>query len=417
MMIMTSIGISACSAASVAAAAPMRFQLAGDPTNGDYVQVAPGTGYDEAEGYGYEPDASNQFSVRVPTEGNYRVRVTFVETQATGLTIKAETRRLMVERAQATAVEPATATFLVNVRSRAIGSGGDEVRLGERDRGSLNWDDKLTLEFLPSVTPVRTVEIVPATDVTTIYIAGDSTVADQRDEPYVGWGQMLPRFFNDTVAVANHAESGRALRSFRAQRRFDKIISLARPGDYVFIQFGHNDMKEKGEGIGAMTSFKADLESYVREVQAKGATPVLVTSMYRRRFSSDGKLQDSLGDYPRATRAVAAEQNLTLIDLHEMSGTLFTTLGEADSKRAFLHYPANTLPGQSAPLKDDSHFSAYGGYELARCVVEGIRTSGLKLADQLSRDVTPFDPAKPDDVDAFNLPASVARSSEVPEGR
>jgi lysophospholipase L1-like esterase len=173
---------------------------------------------------------------------------------------------------------------------------------------------------------------------------------------------MLPRFFNDTIVVANHAEAGLSLRSFRGDKRLDKILSELKSGDYVFIQFGHNDMKEKGEGIGALTSYKTDLESYVAAIKDKGATPVLVTSMYRRRFSSEGQLEDSLGDYPLANRQVAREQAVTLIDLHEMSGRLFVALGPEQSKRAFVHFPANAFPNRPEALKDDSHFSNYGAY-------------------------------------------------------
>lgn len=393
----------------------LRFQFADDDAAPGHVLVTPDTSYDSARGYGFEPSMPTQFSVRVPADGNYRVSLTFNGSSNAELTIKAETRRLMLERNQSKAGHSTGASFLVNVRGPAI-SGGGEVRLNAREQLTRTWDDKLTLEFLPDRQSVRTIEIEPATNVTTVYLAGDSTVTDQGEEPWTGWGQMLPRFFNDTVAVANHAESGRTLRSFRGDRRLDKILSLVQPGDYVFIQFGHNDMKEKGEGIGALTSYKKDLESYVSAVKTKGATPVLVTSMYRRRFSPDGKLQDSLGDYPLANVRVAREQGLTLIDLHDMSGKLFAALGPSDSKRAFVHYPMGTFPGQRESLKDDTHFNAFGGYELARCVVEGIRMSNLPLARQLAPDVTPFDPAKPDNLNAFNIPASAPKPSQTPEG-
>jgi lysophospholipase L1-like esterase len=249
-----------------------------------------------------------------------------------------------------------------------------------------------------------------------VYIAGDSTVTDQGGEPYTGWGQVLPRFFSDHVAVSNHAESGRALYSFRGERRLDKILSTIKPGDYLLIQFGHNDQKNKAPGSGAFTTYKADLEQYVKAAREKGATPVIVTPMYRRRFDSAGKLENSLGDFPAAARKIAGEQKVLLVDLHEMSGKVFQALGEEGSKQAFLFYPAGTVPGQDKEIKDNSHFSAYGAYELARCVVEAIRTSDLPLAKRLAGDVRPFDPSHPDDPGSVNIPRSPARAASRPEG-
>jgi lysophospholipase L1-like esterase len=263
---------------------------------------------------------------------------------------------------------------------------------------------------------VDAVDIQPAPDAITVFIAGDSTVTDQAQEPYTGWGQMLPRFFDSEVSVANYAESGRALYSFRSEHRLDKILSLAKKGDYALIQFGHNDQKDKRPGSGAFTTYKKDLEQYVEAIRKSDATPILVTPMYRRRFDAVGKLQESLGDYPAAVRQVATEQNVTLIDLHAMSGMLFQTMGPQGTLKAFVHYPANTFPGQTEPLADNTHFNSYGAYELARCVVEGIRSAGLPLSKHLAGDVGQFDPAHPDPVAAWKLPASPLSPAEKPEG-
>jgi lysophospholipase L1-like esterase len=139
----------------------------------------------------------------------------------------------------------------------------------------------------------------------TVYLMGDSTVTDQPGEPWAAWGQMLPRFFTNRVAVANYAESGETLRSSAGAGRLDKVVSVLRPGDYVFLQFGHNDQKEKGEGVGAFTTYKTELKRYVSEIRRKGAIPVLVTSMNRRRFDESGKIVATLGDYPEAVRQAA----------------------------------------------------------------------------------------------------------------
>lgn len=387
--------------ATVAHAAPeaVRVQFGGPPIPG-FRQPLTGKGTPKV------------FSTRLP-EGNYRVTLTLASDVPAETTVKAEARRLMLECVPTTPGETVTRSFIVNIRTPALPDGG-AVKAGGRQ--ALSWDDELSLEFLSSVPTVRTIEIVPDTTSPTIYLAGDSTVCDQPEEPWYSWGQALPRFFKSDIAVANHAESGRALRSFRAERRFDKILSTIKPGDYLFIQFGHNDMKEKGDGIGAFTSFKKDLEQYVQAARAKGATPVLVTSMYRRRFSSEGQLQDSLGDYPTAMRKVAEEQHLQLIDLHKLSGQLFQALGPDGTTRAFVHYPANTFPNQDKALADDSHFNTYGGYELARCIAEAIRTSDSPLKQHLVDDLAPFDPNHPDPVESFHVPASPPRPTATPEG-
>jgi len=407
-----------------------KFSFGTEPRTG-YIQVAGNAVFSDALGYGFEtqPDTAPAqathftsdhpffFSARV-AEGNYRVTVTLGDPKGeSNTTIKAEGRRLIAEQLNTATGKTVTRQFTVNARSAEI-EAGKSIQLNDRERTGqrFKWDDKLTLEFSGPRPCIQTIDIEPATDAITVYIAGDSTVCDQPNEPWCGWGQTLPRFFNSRVAVANYAESGRALYSFRSERRLDKILSVIKPGDYLFIQFGHNDQKDKRPGAGAMTTYKADLEQYIAAAKSKGATPMLVTPMYRRRFDAAGTLQESLGEFPAAVRLVAKEQHVALIDLHETSGRFFQALGVEGTKAAFVHYPADTFPGQNQPLKDDTHFNTYGAYELARCVVEGIRTSDLPLAKELADDVKPFDPSKPDAVADFHVPPSPYTPTTKPEG-
>lgn len=139
--------------------------------------------------------------------------------------------------------------------------------------------------------------------------AGNSTVTDQDHEPWCGWGQMLPRFLNEGVVVANYAESGEAGNTFISSGRFDKILTQIKGGDYLFIEFGHNDQKQKGPDRGPYTSYKQSLKQMIVGTRAKGATPVLVTPMHRRRFDETGKIINTLGDYPDAVRQLAAEEH------------------------------------------------------------------------------------------------------------
>ncbi len=347
--------------------------------------------------------------------GNYRVTVTMGDAAAgSDNTIRAEARRLMVEHVVTKKGEVVARTFTVHVHRPKIEGSGNSVQL--RGSPGLDWDDKLTLEFNGTRPAIDAVAIEPVQGATVVFIAGDSTVTDQAAEPYTGWGQVLPCFFDATVSVANYAESGRALYSFKSEHRLDKILGEAKKGDYVLIQFGHNDQKDKRPGAGAFTTYKKELEEYVVAIRERGATPIVVTPMYRRRFDGAGKLEESLGDYPAAARQVATEQKVLLVDLHEMSGRLFQALGPQGTLQAFVHYPANTFPGQTAPLADNTHFNSYGAFELARCVVEAIRGSGCPLSKHVAADVTPFDPSHPDPVEQWKLPPSPAVAAQRPEG-
>ncbi|HKE24053.1 MAG TPA: family 43 glycosylhydrolase [Bryobacteraceae bacterium] len=353
--------------------------------------------WSDARGYGFEPTAAPDkppyyFSVRVPAEGNYKVTVTLGDPRAaTVTTVKAELRRLMLARARTAPGEIVTRTFLVNTRRPELPSGG-QVRLKPRETTAeaWAWDDRLTLEFTDDHPAVRTLEITPAR-VPTIYIAGDSTSTDQPLEPYNSWGQMLTRFFNSEIAVANHGESGESLRGFIGEHRLEKVMSVIQPGDFLLIQMGHNDQKERGEGVGAFTTYKADLKRFMAEARAHGATPILITSMHRLNFDDTGHIVNTLGDYPEAVRQTAREENVALIDLNAVSKPFYEALGPQEAHIAFAG-------------NDTTHHSDYGSYELARAIVQSIKDQKLPLARYLL-DVPPFDPAHPDPSATFDIPA------------
>jgi lysophospholipase L1-like esterase len=349
------------------------------------------------------------FSVPVP-EGGYRVTVVLGGGTAATTTVKAEARRLMLEKIVTKPGASMTRTFDVNVRVPEITSAAvgpqNRVRLKPREVGNLNWDPKLTLEFNGDHPSVRSIAIKPIKE-PTIYLAGDSTVVDQDIEPWGAWGQMLPRFFGPGIVVANHAESGETSKSFVSEQRFAKIFSLIQPGDYLFMQFNHNDQKinpKTGEAAVPLAEYKRIFTEMIEKARAAGATPVLVTAMNRNTFDGAGHITNSLGEYPEAIRQIAAQQKVALIDLNAMSKTLFEALGPASALHAFMHYPANIYPNQPDEIRDDTHFNGYGAYELARCVVRGIRAANLPLTKFLVPDVPEFDPAHPDPLGAFRLP-------------
>lgn len=358
----------------------------------------------EKNDYGFcSSDKPFYFSAKV-AEGNYKVTVTFgSKNEATSTTVKAELRRLMLEKVETKKGKFVEKSFIVNIRNPQISTGGT-VKLKDREKTSewWAWDDKLTLEFngkRPSVDAI-TIEKI---EVPTIFLLGDSTVCDQPGEPYASWGQMLTAFFQPTIAVANHAESGESLKSSFGAKRLDKVLSLLKKGDYVFIQFGHNDEKDKSEGAGAFTTYKASLKQYVEAIKAKGGNVVLITPMHRRTFDANGKITNSHGDYPEAVRQVAKEKSVPLIDLTAMSKDFYEALGKEKSGAAFKE-------------GDGTHHNNYGAYELAKMIVEKIKTNKISAAKYLRKDLKTFNPSQPDSIEAFAVPASPTAPATKPLG-
>jgi lysophospholipase L1-like esterase len=392
-------------------AAQTTFEFGPVPSRPGFIHVFPTNVYSRELGYGFDLGskvtatstgcASEKpffFSIALP-EGNYDINLKLGDGKLeTTTTVKVESRRLMLENIPTQPGQFTNCTFTVNIRTPKIAKTA-RVRLKPRESGpplALHWDDKLTLEFNGSHPSLCSLEIIKADDAITVYLAGDSTVTDQPQEPWNSWGQMLPRFFQPGVAVANHAESGESLASFIGARRFDKILSTIKQGDYLFIQFGHNDQKDKRPGAGAFTTYKTNLTLFVAETRSHGAFPVLITPMERKA----GVTNDTLGDFPAAVRQVAKEQDVPLIDLNAMSKVLYSALGENLGKA----------------FQDGTHHNNYGSYELARCVVEGIKANKLLLARHLRPEVALFDPKHPDPLQSFSIPPSPGMSPQRPQG-
>lgn len=353
------------------------------------------------------------FSVNVP-EGNYKVTLTVGDIKGVGdITVRAESRRLMLEKVK-TYNGLKKLSFIVNIRKPYISTGG-KVTLKPRELGKYDWDDKLSFEFNGTKPCVDALEIEKAGDQVTVYLAGNSTVVDQDDEPWCSWGQMITRFFKPGVVIADHAESGLSLGSFLSSHRLDKVLSIIKPGDYLFIEFGHNDQKEKGPNDGAYKSYSDRFKLFVNKTREKNAIPVIVTSTSRRAFNDSNKVVNTLGNYPDAARKVAAELNVPLIDLNAMTAKFYEALGNEGSKKAFVWYPANSFPNQPKDLADNTHFNSYGAYELAKCVIEGIKANHLGI-ERYIIDAPPFDPSHPDSPEKFNLPVSPKNSTIKPDG-
>ncbi len=377
--------------------------------------------YSDQTGYGYDvlPAPTKKtlaqpfyFSVKVP-DGNYRVKVIVGGKKNGHTTVRAEGRRLMMDNiVTPKAKDTQTVEFVVNKRSTFIEE-GKRVKIKDREKGYLAWDDRLTLEFNGDNPAVKSIHIEPA-DVPTIYLCGNSTVVDQNYEPWASWGQMITRWFGPEIAISNHAESGLTARTFLGSFRLDKILSTLKKGDYVFVEFGHNDEKEKRPGDGAWYHYVYNLKIFVDQVRSKGAEIVFCTPTQRRAFDSDNKtIKNTHGDFPAAMKMVAEREQVPLIDLNQKTKTFFETLGFEDSKRALVHYPKEMYGRE---LADNTHFNPYGAYEVAKCVVMGMKELGLPIVQYLRPEWQDFNPAQPDDWKTFKWAPSPMTENTKPDG-
>jgi lysophospholipase L1-like esterase len=422
--------LSACLAAAPLFAAPsdpaFQFQFGAAQAAPGYTLVPLTRQYSEANGWGFEPGATVtsstagtgdalhqgavtgtrpfQFSVAVP-EGNYRVTVTLGDPRADAVTtVKAESRRLLLESVYTAVGQFVTRSFTVNVRRPQISTGG-QANLDSREWNaatqtaiSRDWDDKLTLAFSDAHPAVAALEIKKVDDAVTVFILGDSTVTDQPSAPGSSWGQMFTRWFGPEVAVANHAESGETLKGFLKERRWEKVLDSVHPGDYVLIEFGCNDSKKSGPQniypgqdfsetyAPADTTYKELLRQFVADAKKHGANPVILSPSARRQ---DKAKPSSLGPYADVAMAVAHEVGVPGIDLNSMGVDLNAALG-ADAAKQF---------------NDQTHHVEYGSYLQAKCVVLGLQQAGVPLAKYIVNDFGGFDPKHPAPLPAnFDLP-------------
>lgn len=364
----------------------------------------------------YDTVKQSAFEINVPVpDGNYLVTLEIGSRKRAGRTfVKAESRRLCVNDLATSKGEVKTVSFLVNKRDRTIRENGQEVAqviTKPREKAKLNWDDCLNLEIGGDAPALASVRIEPApAGVTTVFLCGDSTVVDQDIEPWASWGQMFPWFFDTQVAVANYAESGERADTFIGAGRLRKILSVLQPGDYVFVEFGHNDMKLKGPGKGGYYFFATQLKTFADEIRAKGGIPVFVSPTHRRNFDADGHVIETHEDYPAAMEWVARREGVTFLDLHRQTAVFYEAMGEEASKGAFVHYKAGSFEGMPNDVEDNTHFNTYGAFELAKCVVALLQVSGLPLARHIIH-FDGFSAACPDAPESFRWPLSPYRDT------
>ncbi|QMV43137.1 rhamnogalacturonan acetylesterase [Cohnella cholangitidis] len=343
-----------------------------------YTKVTAECGYDSARGYGFTdvsrvtardrkaPDAlkrdlcipaDTSFRLDVPN-GNYAVSIVMGDWIVPACTtLKASPGRLLIRHRAVSAGQFVRETVAVYVR-----------------------DGHMNLSFSGPAPRVNALEIQAVPRAINLYLAGDSTVTDQPEEgfPYAGWGQMLPAFLKHDVVVANHAMSGRSSKSFIDEDRLNAILQEIKANDYLFVQFGHNDQKTDEERYtDPSTTYKSYLEQYIDGARSKGAFPVLITSVHRRFYEADGRIKDTHGPYAEAVRELAAERDVPLIDLAEMSKRLFEEIGPEEAKSIFMWGAPGEFAHFPGGIEDNTHFQEQGAIRVAELVVSGIRSAAI----------------------------------------
>jgi lysophospholipase L1-like esterase len=219
-----------------------------------------------------------------------------------------------------------------------------------------------------------------------VFMIGDSTMANKMPEKYpeTGWGQVFGALFNNNATIINKAMNGRSTKSFITENRWEEVKNNLKKGDYVFIQFGHNDEKINNLKLGtSIKEYHQNLVKYVTETRAKNANPILLTPIERRIFKSD-TLYDSHGLYPQEVRKVAIELNVPIIDLQKKSHELLLSYGVKESTKLFLHLDSGLSKNYPLGIKDNTHFSKEGAKCMANIVAQSIKEMKLPLANYLN---------------------------------
>lgn len=222
----------------------------------------------------------------------------------------------------------------------------------------------------------------------TVFMVGDSTMANKKNtdiNPERGWGQLLPTFFNDNVTIRNLAQNGRSSKSFISEGRWDTVMTDIKPGDYVFIQFGHNDQKYKSPErfTNPYTGYRQNLEKFVNETRAKGGIPVLFTSTIRRKFNEWGVLEDTHGEYPFVVRDVARDLKVPFVDMQRKTENLVLELGIEKSKELFMWLEPGECEMYPDGREDNTHFTEHGAIEMCKLAIEGLKENDLALVRYL----------------------------------
>jgi lysophospholipase L1-like esterase len=219
----------------------------------------------------------------------------------------------------------------------------------------------------------------------TVWLIGDSTMSkkDPRTYPETGWGMPFVYFFDSTVTVDNRAQNGRSTRTFMEEGRWTPVVEAMQEGDYVFVQFGHNDEVKTKKSYTTEEQFKANLVKYITDTRSKKANPVLLTPVARRNFDSTGHIAGTHDVYAQIVRNVAKEQNVPLIDLDKEGQALYQQWGLDKSKLLFNHLASDDHPNYPKGKEDNTHFNELGARMIAQIVLKNIKSLQLELAERI----------------------------------
>ena len=223
-----------------------------------------------------------------------------------------------------------------------------------------------------------------------VYLIGDSTmsVKDINKYPETGWGMPFAHFFDESVTVENHAKNGRSTKTFLSENRWQPVVDQLKEGDWVFIQFGHNDeSKEKKERYTTPEEYKANLLRYVTETRNKKANPILLTPVSRRRFDEQGRVEETHAVYSELVRSVAKAHNVPLIDMDKKSQELLQSFGPEQSRLLFLQLAPGEHPNYPEGVEDNTHFNELGARKVAQLVLAELKAQDLELAKRIIKPV------------------------------
>jgi lysophospholipase L1-like esterase len=225
----------------------------------------------------------------------------------------------------------------------------------------------------------------PEKDKLTIWLIGDSTISikERKHYPETGWGMPFVNFFDSTVVVDNRAKNGRSTRTFLQEGLWKPVQESLKAGDYVLIQFGHNDEVSTKDSYTTASAFVANLKLYIHDCRAKGAIPVLLTPVARRNFDVTGKILGTHDVYAELVRKTAAEEKTPLIDLDKESQAMLQQFGVIGSKYLFNHLAPGEHPNYPEGKEDNTHFNEFGARKMAELVLDGIRKQHLELENRI----------------------------------
>ncbi|WP_327586750.1 GDSL-type esterase/lipase family protein [Nonomuraea sp. NBC_00507] len=367
-----------------------------------YTRVTETTAYSSTQGYGFADTSGVTSADRATGDA---LRSDFVATGGATFSVDLPNGDYTVALIAGDATEATDLAITVESMTKVQQTAKAAGQYLEMSFGIALVDGKLDFAFSGTAPKINSLVITRQADRTpgtipTAYIAGDSTV--QTYDPYwapeAGWGQMIEQFFSTGVAFDNHAIGGRSSKNFITQGRLDTVLRAIRPGDYFFVQFGHNDATVSvPDRYASPADYKEYLKVYVNGAKQRGATPILVTPVSRLDYNATtGKFNVSFPEYVAKMKELAQEENVALVDLSTLSREYLDGIGPEAAKSVFLHVPAGVYGAWPSGATDNTHFQEYGAIQMARLVAGGVKALGLPLSGQV-REIEPpaAVPAKP----------------------